>query len=127
MVRKEDVLFRKTEDNRDVLYNAEVHVIGGEDSTILEIELTERESALQLMELATTKELFSGVITPSSYKAMTVIFLDIMEGAPTGHITTRNASVVMENIFSIRVGYNLNDELSYMEISLDSKPLHEYE
>ena len=127
MAKKENILFRKTEENRDMLYNVEAHVIGREDDTILEIELTERESALQPMELAITKELFSGVITPSSRKAMTVIFIDIMEGAPTGHITTRSASVIMENIFSIRIGYDLNDELSYMGISLDSKPLYEYE
>ena len=127
MAKKEDTLFRKTEENRNVLYNVEVHVIEGGDDTILEIELIKRESVLQSIELAVTKELFSGVITPSSRKAMTVIFIDIMEGAPTGHITTRSASIIMENIFSIHIGYDLNDELSYMEISLDSKPLYEYE
>lgn len=127
MAKKQDILFRKTEENRDTLYNVEVHVLEAEDNTILEIELTERKSALQPIELATTKELFSGIVTPSSYEAMAVIFLDIMEGAPTGHITTRSASIIMENIFNISVGYNPNDELSYMVISLDSKPLYEYE
>ncbi len=127
MAKKQDILFRKTEENRDTLYNVEVHVLEAEDNTILEIELTERKSALQPIELATTKELFSGIVTPGSYEAMTVIFLDIMEGTPTGHITTRSASIIMENIFGLHIGYNLNDELSYMGISLDSKPLYEYE
>ena len=42
MAKKEDTLFRKTEENRNVLYNVEVHVIEGGDDTILEIELIKR-------------------------------------------------------------------------------------